>query len=239
MNGPKRLSRQQVRDVDQVAIERYGMSGLVLMENAGREAAGWIARTFSPRDVCILCGKGNNGGDGYVIARHLEIEFDRRAGDGPQVNGPEASTQGQRVRIVSVVPTDRLAGDAAINHRIAMLSEIPITIATDEPSLAEAIGTADLVIDCLLGTGASGAPAGAYALAIRLANRLDAARVAIDLPSGLGCDNGQPSDPTFRADHTLTFVAAKLGFDNPVAAGWIGQVVVLPIGVPRHLLRSL
>lgn len=239
MNGPKKLSRQQVRDVDRIAIERYGMSGLVLMENAGREAAGWIARTFRPRDVCILCGKGNNGGDGYVIARHLETEFDRRAGDDMHAAEPDASTRGPRVRIVSVVPTDRLAGDAATNHRIAMLSELPITIATDERSLAAAIGTPDLVIDCLLGTGASGAPSGAYALAIRLANRLDAVRLAIDLPSGLGCDDGEPSDPTFRADHTLTFVAAKLGFDNPVAAAWIGQVVVLPIGVPRHLLRSL
>lgn len=227
------LTRAQVRHVDRVAVERYGISGLVLMENAGRSVAEWIARNLPPGDVCILCGKGNNGGDGYVIARHLELEYDRMAtvlGDAMPATA---------VRVVSVVDPDRLAGDAATNYRVARLSEIPIRIATETESLRAAIGQPDLIIDCLLGTGASGDPLGGIADAIRLANDAPARRVAIDVPSGLDCDTGVAGEPTFRAEVTLTLVAAKVGFRHAAAAAWLGHVVVLPIGIPLSLLRAV
>lgn len=233
MSQPLQLTRAQVRHVDRVAIERYGIDGLVLMENAGRSVAEWIARNLPPGDVCILCGRGNNGGDGYVIARHLELEYDRLASE--RGGALPATT----VRVVSVVGPEGLTGDAAANHRIARLSEIPIRVATDSESLRDAIGTPDLIIDCLLGTGASGDPRGAIADAIRLANDSPARRVAIDLPSGLDCDTGVAGEPTFRAEATLTLVAAKVGFRQAVAEPWLGRVVVLPIGIPLALLRSL
>jgi NAD(P)H-hydrate epimerase len=233
MNPSLYLTRAQVRNVDRIAIERYGISGLVLMENAGRSVAEWIARNLPPGDVCILCGKGNNGGDGYVIARHLELEFDRMAsflGD---------AMPATMVRVVSVVEPEALSGDAAINHRVARLSQIPILIVTDTASLRAAIGQPDLLIDCLLGTGASGDPLGIFADAIGLANDLPTRRVAVDVPSGLDCDSGVAGEPTFRAEATLTLVASKVGFRQAAAEPWLGQVVVLPIGIPRFLLRSL
>lgn len=226
------LTRQQVRRVDQVAIERYGISGVVLMENAGRGAAVWIADHLPAGDVCILCGTGNNGGDGYVIARHLEAEYAGR-------NTARSAAGRCSVRIVSVVDTASLRGDAAINQRIAELAGLPIEVVRDQAALEQAFGSPDVVLDCLLGTGASGDPRGLYADAIRLANESSAIRVAIDLPSGLDCDRGVPGEPTFRADHTLTFVAPKVGFDQPTAKPFVGQVTVLPIGVPASLLRSL
>jgi NAD(P)H-hydrate epimerase len=219
------LTRSQVRRVDRVAIERFGMSGLVLMENAGREAAREIADRYPNANACILCGKGNNAGDGYVIARHLQFAQATSGG----VSGS--------VRIISLVDTTELAGDAAVNHCIAQLAGIPIaTVAIEQ--LSGAVGSPDLIVDCLLGTGAEGDPREPFATAIRLANAATASRVAIDLPSGLDCDSGFTADPTLRADLTLTFVAPKVGFAAQSARLVLGEVVVLPIGVPLRLLNE-
>lgn len=219
------LTRSESRQVDQLAIERFGMSGLVLMENAGREAARVIARRVPHADVCILCGKGNNGGDGYVIARHLQLAQAAAAAGKPTV------------RIVSVVDPAELAGDAAVNANIARLAEIPLAVVTDPSQLADAIGSPDLIVDCLLGTGAQGNPRGLYAEAIRLANARPARRIAIDLPSGLDADSGGVGAPTFRADLTLTMVAPKIGFAAEAAQAVLGEVIVIPIGVPLQLLK--
>ncbi len=213
------LSRVEVRSVDEIAIQQYGMTGLVLMENAGRSAAEVIDSISPAGEICILCGKGNNAGDGYVIARHLEL-------------------CGHQVRVVSLVEPSQLTGDAKANYKIANLSGIPIGTATIA-TIASSIGTPAVIIDCLLGTGAIGDPREPLAGAIRYANELDALRIAIDLPSGLDCDTGIPSEPTFRAAYTLTFVAPKLGFAAASAAALLGQVMVLPIGIPATLLRKL
>lgn len=228
------LTRQEVREIDRIAIEDYGIAGVVLMENAGRDAARWIVSQFPPGDVCILCGKGNNGGDGYVIARHIEtanISCDQRPAPS------ETDTSVWRVRIVSLVDCDELAGDAAINHAIAERSGIPISTALDASSLETLVGKPDILVDCLLGTGATGSPRGLYAEAVRLANRLTAKRVAIDVPTGLDCDSGIAAEPTFNAIATLTFVAPKIGFAKASAAEVLGHVVPIPIGVPRKLLE--
>ena len=214
------LWRDEVREVDRIAIEEFGIAGIVLMENAGRDAAAWITARFPPGDVCILCGKGNNAGDGYVIARQIET-----AGDGTWP-----------VRIVSIVDCGELAGDAAINHAIAQRADIPIAIARDDQSLRDLVGNPDVLVDCLLGTGATGPPRGLYAEAVRLANRLPTHRIAIDVPTGLDCDTGIAADPTFRASATLTFVAPKIGFTQPSATDFLGQIVPIAIGVPKKLL---
>lgn len=217
------MKRHEVRQVDQIAIERYGMSGLVLMENAGRGAAERIADLLLSRPdgntlpVHILCGPGNNGGDGYVIARHLEI-------------------MGFAVAILSLVPVERLTGDAKVNAEIARKSEIPITVVTSLAELASKIQDKQTVVDCMLGTGAAGDPGGIFADAIEIANEKSGPRVAIDLPTGLDCDSGKPSQTTFRADLTVTFVAEKEGFANDAAKPFIGKVEVVGIGVPKILL---
>lgn len=217
---PPPLSRAEVREVDRIAIERFGMTGLVLMENAGFHAASQIHAIAPTGDICLLCGKGNNGGDGYVIARHLELA-------------------GHQVRIVSVVEFEELTGDAAANYGIAARSGISCEVAKDRTGLESQIGNPALVIDCLLGTGATGAPRPPYSDAIQIANQLPSLRIAIDIPSGLDCDTGRPSDPTFIAHHTLTFVAPKIGFAAPEATPFVGNLIVLPIGVPLRLLHEL
>jgi len=193
------------------------MTGLVLMENAGRNAAEAICQVAADGDICILCGKGNNGGDGYVIARHLEL-------------------LGRQVRIVSCTEPRELSGDAAANMQIAASAQIPILVAIKLEEVESAIGTPVVVVDCLLGTGAFGNPREPIASAIRYANKIRSIRIAIDIPSGLDCDTGTACEPTFVADHTLTFVAPKLGFAFSSAAGVLGKVSVLSIGVPVRLM---
>lgn len=233
------LWRAEVREVDRIAIEQFGIAGIVLMENAGRGAAAWITSQFPPGDVCILCGKGNNAGDGYVIARHIETTENIETAKNACVQSPESATVSSgswRVRIVSIVDCGELTGDAAINHAIAQRAGIPIATAGDAKSLEDLVGTPDVLVDCLLGTGATGSPRGLYGQAVRLANRLPTNRIAIDVPTGLDCDTGIAADPTFNATATLTFVAPKIGFTKASAADFLGQVVPIAIGVPKKLL---
>ncbi|TWT93187.1 NAD(P)H-hydrate epimerase [Stieleria varia] len=216
---PPSLSREQVRSVDRIAIQEFGIRGVVLMENAGRGAAEVIHRLYPGNRIVLLCGKGNNAGDGYVIARHLD-------------------RLGHDVRLVSVVALDELTGDAAENAGIARKAELEIVIASDGESISHAIDDAEVLVDCLLGTGATGAPREPFASAVRLANGSSAVRIAIDVPTGLDCDSGKASEVTFRAEHTITFVARKLGMDYPAAGDLTGEIHVVEIGVPTRLLRS-
>lgn len=224
MTAPVTLTRDQVRMVDRLAIERYGIPGVVLMENAGRNATDQCARLLMRRcvpvagaKVVILCGGGNNGGDGYVIARHLAI-------------------RGADVRIVSMVGPDKLTGDAAVNASIAVRMNVPIAPLTDNDDRWH---QADLLVDAMLGTGFRGEVREPIASAIRRCNDAHAAGalvLAADLPSGLDCDTGQPADPTIKADLTVTFVATKVGFLSPASHDYTGEVVVADIGAPVELI---
>jgi len=220
------LSRTAVREIDRRAIEEFGLPGIALMENAGRGAAERINEAVPTGSAVILCGKGNNGGDGYVIARHLEL-------------------LGWQVAVLTAVPLTALSGDAAINAEVAKRSGIAITCLADaeQAQWREAIGEPTVLVDALLGTGASGAPRGAIATAIEAINEIRSANeacmvCAIDLPSGLDCDSGQAAGACVRADLTITFVAPKLGFQEPTAAPFLGRVEVVGIGAPACLLRE-
>lgn len=222
---------ERIRSVDRIAVERFAMPSLILMENAGRGAADWIAADWitgeASRDapIVILCGTGNNGGDGLVIARHLHA----------------ASIP---VSVWILGEPARMTPDTAAN--LAMLSRTRvacswIAIDADDGALARlqrAIGEAGIVIDALLGTGASGSPRGAMASAIEAANSSRARRFAIDIPSGLDGRTGTPNPPTFRAEATLTFVASKIGFQSTNALPYVGREVVLPIGVPPEVIEA-
>jgi NAD(P)H-hydrate epimerase len=200
-------------------MDQYGISGLVLMENAGRGAAEVIHRISPGSRVVILCGKGNNAGDGYVIARHLQLlDHD--------------------VVLVSIVDLAELAGDAAANAAIAVKANIDLRIAGTEQELRAAAEGAEIILDCLLGTGAQGALKEPFSTAVSVANGMPATRIAIDLPTGLDCDSGAAGAPTFRADHTITFVAEKLGLSQKNADEYVGVVHVVGIGVPKELLEK-
>ena len=209
------LNRRQVRAVDRLAIERYGMHSLVLMENAGRGCADVLQALGITGRVVICCGKGNNGGDGYVIARHLLL-------------------RGYPVHVYYFDDPGQFSPDAAANFQILERSQAPVTAVLPdevEERLGDDFGNAEWILDALLGTGASGAPRSPYAEVIRLANSCSARRLAVDWPSGLDCDSGTSSDPTFRADHTCTFVASKSGAQNAHATSFLGSVHILDIGV--------
>ncbi len=222
MAMPTSLTRSQVRSIDRRAIEEYGMSGLVLMENAGRGCADVLCRLGCQGPVAVVCGKGNNAGDGFVIARHLDL-------------------RGIAVKVLLLGQPGELSGDAAANYAIAAKSAIPMLDFSgpwDAARFASELAGADWIVDALLGTGATGSPRPPWDEAIRGMNASPARKLAVDLPSGLDCDTGIPADPTFRADHTCTFVARKIGFDNPPAAKYLGTVHVLDIGAPRKLVEE-
>jgi NAD(P)H-hydrate epimerase len=222
-----RLARQEVRELDRLAIEEYGVAGVVLMENAGANAARLLEAHGISGTVVIACGRGNNGGDGFVIARHLDAA-------------------GYEVRMLLAARVESHAGDAAINLRIAERSGVPIVCLADaeEAEWRRGVAGAAWIVDALLGTGAAGPPRGAIATAIGAINSVRAALsetttrvLAVDLPSGLDADTGETPGECVRADLTATFVAEKAGFANPAAAAFTGSVHVLGIGAPGSLLR--
>jgi NAD(P)H-hydrate epimerase len=206
------LTCRQVRDVDRIAVSHFGMCSLVLMESAARAvAAETIAMTDGgPGGVAILCGVGNNGGDGYAAARLL-------------------ANAGLQVRLIAA--DEPRTDDARVNANIAALMGLQPLHAADA-TVEQTIRDAGVIIDGLLGTGSSGPPREPLARLIRLANAAAGRRLAIDAPTGLDSDSGDVADPCFRADVTVTFVAAKVGFDAAAAKSVLGRVVVADIGVP-------
>lgn len=220
------LTCQQIREIDTLAIEHVGVPGIVLMENAARSAAEIIYPTMvnpTTTRVVILCGAGNNGGDGFAIARHLR-------------------NAGANVTLILAAARDKLHGDARVNFRIYERLEAALLDASDQPdtpAIRDVFNTADIVIDALLGTGATGAPRGSAARLIEFSNAVHRARrVAIDIPSGLDADVGTVHEPCFRADLTITFVAPKVGFTFPAAREVLGRLVVVDIGAPHELIAG-
>lgn len=217
------LSRRESQLVDRRAVEEYGMLGLVLMENAGRGCADQLCALGIRGPVVICCGRGNNAGDGFVIARHLDL-------------------RGFAVRVLVWGRPADFRGDAAHNLQILEKSGIPLEYGrdpVDRDRLAESPAGADWLVDALLGTGAQGEPRPPLDVVIDVLNASPGRKMAIDLPSGLDCDTGVPAKHTFRADHTCTFVAPKLGFRAETARPYLGEVHVLDIGVPRKLVADL
>jgi NAD(P)H-hydrate epimerase len=222
---PFTLTREQVRELDRRAIDGFGVPGVVLMENAGRGCAE-LLRRLNPdrRPTVVLCGPGNNGGDGFVIARHLD-------------------NHGWPVDVQVIAACSRTGGDAEVNFDILFPAGVPFT--QHHPGhfddrmrafVRGRIATAGWVVDALFGTGLSRPLADPYAAVIEAVNASGHPVLAVDLPSGLDCDTGEPLGPTVRAAHTATFVAPKRGFLNPAAAAWTGTVHVIDIGAPRKLI---
>ena len=187
------LSREAVREVDRRAIEVFGMTGLVLMENAGRGVVDVLCDLGIDGPVAICCGKGNNAGDGFVIARHLEL-------------------RGFEPRVLLWAQPGELTGDAAANYAILEKAKIAVEVfgsQHDEARLAEALDGAAWIVDALLGTGARGEPRPPLDAVIDQLNSHAASIVAVDLPSGLDCDTGVAAIHTIRAQHTCSFRRGK------------------------------
>lgn len=216
------LTREQVREIDRIAIEEYGIPGIVLMENAGRGAAEWLMTSGVLGPVVICAGKGNNGGDGFVIARHL-------------VNCH------QEVRILLFAKVNEITGDAAINLRIVEKMQIPLHIISgdDIERVAEIVASADWIVDALLGTGTRGKLREPFPRIIEQINQSGKKVFAVDLPSGLDCDTGQSHSSCVKATQTATFVALKQGFTEPGTKEITGEVCVIGIGIPDELIERV
>jgi NAD(P)H-hydrate epimerase len=216
------LSCAQVREIDRRAVAEYGMSLLVLMENAGRGAAETLLSLGVHGPVVICCGKGNNGGDGLVIARHLQnARID--------------------VKVLLFAEADDLSPDAAANWKIAQRAGIASEVwpEPEEARLSAELGRAEWNVDALVGTGLQGPLRSPLERVIAVLNASPAPIFAVDIPSGLDGDTGEPLGVAIRARHTATFVAPKKGFANPSAAAWVGKLHVVDIGVPLALILDV
>jgi len=220
------------RGVDQAAMERYGMAGTTLMEWAGGGCAQRIAQLDRGGQTpwLILAGGGNNGGDGYVIARHGLLLW-------------------RNVEVLAVGATEKLTGDARWAWQKAVEAGVTVReLASPEQVAGRLLKFDGIVFDCLLGTGSRGAPREPMASLVRSANqgRPDRSskdsipkRVAVDVPTGLDADSGEASEPTFQADYTLTFVTPKPGLIKPESAAWTGRLEIIDIGIPDELKSEL
>jgi NAD(P)H-hydrate epimerase len=214
------LTRQQLRDLDRLAVAEFGMPAEVLMENAGRSAVELLLGLGATGPVVICCGKGNNGGDGFVVARHLDLNS-------------------VPLQILLFGKADDLRGEAKTNFTIIERAGLPLRSITsmDPHDLDREFATADWIVDALYGTGFKGSLRAPMDEVVSRINASGRPVLAIDIPSGLDCDTGIALGPAVRARHTITFVASKVGFQNPAAASYLGQVHVAGIGVPRALLE--
>lgn len=218
------LTAAEMRAVDSHVIKEIGIPSIVLMENAGRQAAG-IAATFlqstGGRKVSIICGKGNNGGDGLVAARYLH-------------------NQGHKVRVFLTARSDELAGDALANYHICGQLGIDIQEVDENylPKLRFCLSLTDLIIDAMLGTGSKGAPAGLIKQVIDLVNDVGKTVLSVDVPSGLNASTGAVPGACIKAEMTVTLAAPKVGLLVYPGAGYKGRLFVADIGIPAEVLDA-
>ena len=219
------FTAEEMRRVDQRAIRELGIPGVMLMENAGRGAAACIQAALPdlglPRRgvrVAVVCGKGGNGGDGFVVARWL-----KRAG--------------HRVEVFLLAAPDELRGDPALKLREMERRGLRARVVEDPAVLARALPAAQLVVDAMLGTGARAEPSALIAAAIEHVNASGRPVVALDVPSGLSADGAPPEGPVVRATLTPTFAGLKRGLVGGPGVTLAGRVVVVDIGVPRAAIE--
>jgi hydroxyethylthiazole kinase-like uncharacterized protein yjeF len=225
----KILTAQEMREVDRLTSEREGIPSATLMENAGASVARFIQARFADgqqRQIAVLCGKGNNGGDGFVVARHLR--------DG-----------GAKPEVYLFAAPEQMQGDAAENYRRWQALGAPLhivrTLAEWQKRKTDAT-SAEIIIDALLGTGVAGPVRDVYGQVIQDLNVRDGKQhsvvVAVDIPSGLAADGGVKG-PAVNADYTITFTAPKVGMFFSDANRHLGQLMVSDIGSPRGLIEQV
>ncbi|HEV8143218.1 MAG TPA: NAD(P)H-hydrate dehydratase [Methylomirabilota bacterium] len=214
------FTAEEMRRVDERAIRDLQIPGATLMENAGRGAAeavlAWLTattRSARGRRVVVMCGKGGNGGDGFVVARHLK-------------------RRGVRCDVLLLAPASEIGGDAATKLRELQKAGVrPVSI-SDAAALAPRLARADLIVDALLGTGGRGGAEGLVAASIDAVNAAQRPVISLDIPSGVPADGGEPPRAAIRADATVTFAGLKRGLVLPPGRAHAGRVSVIDIGVP-------
>lgn len=223
----KLLDARTIRSVDRTAVRRYGIKGLVLMENAGRGVAEAVKRelagsTGAPLRVVIIAGKGNNGGDGFVAARHLK-------------------NSGVDATVVALTRPDELRGDALVNARawIKMNGEVfTVRSVADLKKRSSLLTHSTVVVDAIFGTGLSAPVRGFHAGVIDFINALGKKVVSVDIPSGIDATTGAVLGTAVKADLTVTLYAPKLGLYLYPGRGYCGRIEVVDIGCPKELVED-
>ena len=235
----KILTAAEMREVDRLTTERYGIPSLSLMENAGKGIADFMSARFGrleSRRIIVLCGKGNNGGDGFVAARHL-------------------ADAGATPIVILVAAQDEMRGDAATNRDRWQKpgGEVHVVrTSSDWQTVKPSVNSADLIVDALLGTGVRGAVEGLLSEVIREVNRRERGRIviAVDIPSGLPADmdsamsqnrteTKDSGNDIVAANYTVTFTAPKVGMFHGNATAYVGQLLVREIGSPPQLVEEV
>ncbi len=221
----KILTAAQMQAVDRRTIDEIGIPGIVLMENAGRGVAEEIIQRFSITDsprALIVAGKGNNGGDGYVIARHL-------------------LNNGWDVQTLVLAGRDAIKDDAALNLTALINCGGQVVFVLDSETLETsiaAVGRFTVLVDAMFGTGLTKPAHGLYLKAIEWINQQLSPVVAVDIPSGIDASTGRVLGVSVHAALTVTFAFAKVGLVSYPGAGLVGELVTVDIGVPEQVVRQ-
>ncbi|MBW2653915.1 MAG: NAD(P)H-hydrate dehydratase [Deltaproteobacteria bacterium] len=224
------VTASQMQEMDKQTIESFGIPGLVLMENAGRGAVDFLLKKFKdikPKKIAVIAGRGNNGGDGFVIARYL-------------------MEKGIIVNTFLLSSKEKVVGDAKINMDLAQkLCDRSSTCSIVEISTADAFKTQktrilhhDLFVDAILGTGLNSDVRGVFKDAIELINSSQRPVFSVDIPSGLHSDTGQPLGTAVKADATATFAFAKAGQLLYPGNTYTGDLKIIDIGIPNFIARE-
>jgi NAD(P)H-hydrate epimerase len=215
----KVVSSEQMREVDRRSIEDIGIPGVVLMENAGLQVVEKIRKFFNgelPQHVLIVCGRGNNGGDGFVVARHL-------------------TNKGVDVTVILLGESGMLRGDAQTNWKICVESGVNIIELTGDQvytQLFDYMVDSDVIVDAIFGTGLSSAAKGIYEEVINIIDESEIPVISVDIPSGLSSDTGALIGSAIQADMTVTFGLPKVGTILYPGAGYCGDLEIVDIGIP-------
>lgn len=217
----KAVTAKEMREIDRRAQEEYGIPPLRLMENAGRASAEEIFKRFKSGKGAIFCGKGNNGGDGFVLARYL-----RKYGIKTDV-----FLLGKACNIKNRAPLVNLDRLKKLNQRID-------EIATEEDERRFKAGfESDFIVDAIFGIGFTGTLSAPARGVVEFMNAAQKPIFALDVPSGLDATTGEAQGISVRAYKTITFGLPKTGFSNEAAKPYLGKVVVKDIGFPISLLK--
>jgi len=206
----------QVRQLDRIAIAEQAVPGLELMQRAGKASWDLLAETWQQAGhIVVVCGAGNNAGDGYIVATH-------------------ALAAGRQVSVLALLPPESLQGDAYIAARIYLDAR-----GTVNPFSAEGLQQADVIVDAIFGTGLDRNVSGDYLAAINAINHAAKPLLALDIPSGLNADTGRKMGAAIRADVTLSFIARKQGVYTGEAAACCGELKYTDLGITQRILDKV
>ncbi len=211
-----------MREIDRAAIERCGLPGAVLMENAGRSVADWLESELDGlRDarVAVVCGPGNNGGDGFVVARHL-------------------ANRGARPDCLLLGRASQLKGDAALNARVLAAGGLEVMEVDDAEDLEFMLDGCEAIVDAVFGTGLDREPSLLYKQSFEAMNASDAFIISIDVPSGVNADTGEAYESAVQADMTVTMGLPKLGHVLYPGRVNAGTLRIADIGIPTPVMNE-